>query len=148
MCALIFSTSFLRNNSHPKKNGGKCKQNLYCSLCKVPVILVMSLMNLNFLDIFSQNTHQSNFMKISPSGSRVVPYGRTDRRTYMTELIVSFAVVRTRLKIIGKWSILSPTRPVVTVQTDTLSSALWNSSFRPHSALLKHLLFPYAALNF
>jgi len=45
---------------------------------------------MNFLDRFFKNTLISNIMKTRSSGRRVVPCGRTDRQTDMTELIFAF----------------------------------------------------------
>jgi hypothetical protein len=60
---LIFSM-FIWNISRSKKNSPRCDQNLYWYSCKLPVILVISQLNLNFLDRFSKSTAISNFMKI------------------------------------------------------------------------------------
>jgi len=46
----------------------------------------------------SKNGQMSNFDENPSSGSRVVPFGRTDRRTDMTKLIVFFANTRRLLK--------------------------------------------------
>jgi hypothetical protein len=54
-------------------------KNVYWYSCKVPVILVISEWNLNFLDRFSKNTQ--NLMKIPPVGAEMFHAdGRTDRR--------------------------------------------------------------------
>ena len=64
--------------------------NVKTSSCKVLVILVTFLQNLNFLDSPSEKTKISNLIKIRPSGSRVVPCGRTNRRRETTKLRVAF----------------------------------------------------------
>jgi hypothetical protein len=45
--------------------------NIYCSSCKVPVILARFSWNLKFLDIFFKNTQISNFIKIYPVGAEL-----------------------------------------------------------------------------
>jgi hypothetical protein len=52
MCVLVFYTSVLN--------------------------ISFQIFNLNFLDTFSKNTQIPNLMKNPSSGSRVVPFGRTD----------------------------------------------------------------------
>ena len=49
-------------------------KNIYWSPCKVPIILVRFLMNLNF-DRVLKNTQMLNFVKIRPVGA-----GHTDGR--------------------------------------------------------------------
>jgi len=49
--------------------------------------------SLIFTTDFSQNTQISNFIKICPAGSKVVPCERTDRRTWRTQWPL-FAVYR------------------------------------------------------
>jgi hypothetical protein len=52
------------------------------SSCKVPVILVRSYWNLNFLNRFSKNTEIPNLTKIRPVGAELLHAdGRTDRQT-------------------------------------------------------------------
>ena len=61
---------------------------------KCPLFLSDFNETLNLLGGFSKNPEISNFMKIRSSGSRVVPYGRTDGRTDgrkdMKKLIILF----------------------------------------------------------
>ena len=56
---------------------------------KYPLLSSVEL-NLNFLDTFSKNTQISNFMKICPVGAEFHANRRTDGRTDMTKLIVTF----------------------------------------------------------
>ena len=59
------------------------------SSCKVPVISVGFLWNLNFLDIFSKKSQISNFIKIRPVGTELFHADRqTDRRTDMKLIVV------------------------------------------------------------
>ena len=58
--------NFAKNISHYKKNSTRYDKNLYRSSCKVPIILVRFLKNLNFLEMCSKNTQISNFIKIRP----------------------------------------------------------------------------------
>jgi hypothetical protein len=66
-------------------------RNLYWSLCKLPVILVIFQWNLTFLDRFSKNTIMSIFKEIlSVRAELCHADGQTDGRTDMTNLIVAF----------------------------------------------------------
>jgi len=85
---LNFSAPFVWNIFHPKKNWPRCDKNIYCSSYKVHVIL-SNFNGIYFSSYFRKNTpitfHENPF-----SGSRVVPCGRTNGRTDMTELLVAF----------------------------------------------------------
>jgi hypothetical protein len=87
MRVLLFFATFVSNIPRCKKNCASYNQTVYCSSCKVPVILVAFYWNLNFLDRFSKNTQIPYFYEILSSGSRVVPrgraHGRTDRQTWL-----------------------------------------------------------------
>ena len=52
---------------------------MYWSSCKLPVVLVIFLKNLNFLDGFSNTNFK--FHEHPPSGSSVAVCGRRDRQT-------------------------------------------------------------------
>ena len=71
MCVLIFSTTFILNLSHSKKNGGRYNQKYTRYSCHI-------LTNLNFLESFSKNIQIPNFMKIGPVVAELFP---ADRRT-------------------------------------------------------------------
>jgi hypothetical protein len=60
---------------------------LHSSSRKLPVMLVRSCWNLNFVDTFSKNIQISNLMKIRPEGSEL---SHVDRHTDMEKLIVVF----------------------------------------------------------
>ena len=80
MC-LIFSTTFVWNISHYKKNWTRYYKNIPWTSCTVTVVL-----KLDFLYRFFFNLNISNFMKIRPLGGELV---HSDRRTDMTKLIVA-----------------------------------------------------------
>ena len=77
---LLTMTTFFWNTSHSKKNSGRWIINVRRSSCKVPVVLVGFLWNLNFLDRLSQNTQISNFTHIRPVGAELF---HADGRTEM-----------------------------------------------------------------
>ena len=93
MCVSIFSTTFVWNIFHSRKNWTRYFKNVYWSTCKVSLILVLFQRNLNVLHRFFKYNHIKNFMDIRPV-SRVVPYrhtdGRTDRQRGTTNLTLPF----------------------------------------------------------
>jgi hypothetical protein len=98
MCVSIVSTACFCNISHYKIIQRDSVINVHRSSCKVPVILVRFLWNLNFLYRFSKKSSNIKFHENMSSGSLVVPCGRTDgrtdrqtdRQTDMKKLIVAF----------------------------------------------------------
>ena len=87
ICVLISSTTFVQNISHYKKTWVRYEQKYHWPSCKVPVILVCFLWNLNFLDIFQKNTQISNLMKIHLVGAKLF---RADGQADVMKLIVAF----------------------------------------------------------
>ena len=65
-----------------RRNDRDVIKNTYRSSCKVPVILARFLWNLNFLNRFKNSNVK--FHENPSSGSRVVPWGRTDRQTWQS----------------------------------------------------------------
>ena len=78
MCVLIFSTTFVWNISHSKNNWAIYDKKVYWSSCK----LFFSDFHESwiFLTVFRKVLKFKILWK-SASGSRVVPFGRTDGRT-------------------------------------------------------------------
>jgi hypothetical protein len=66
MSVLTFSTTFVGNTSHYKKNWATYDQNVYWTSCKFRVILVRFEWNLHFVDRYSTNNQITNFIKIRP----------------------------------------------------------------------------------
>jgi len=64
MCVLIFSATLCETFLILRRIQRDKIINVYCSSCKVSVILVRFGQKLDFLHSFSQNTHISIFMKI------------------------------------------------------------------------------------
>jgi len=94
MCVLSFSTTFVWNISHSKKNPARYNVNVHSSSCMVPVILVRFWWNMNFLNRFSKYTQISNFMKICPVGTELLHVDRQmDRCADITKLIVAFKIL-------------------------------------------------------
>jgi len=77
MCVLIFSTNLSQIFFILRRTERDIIKNVYWSLGKVHFILDRFILNFNFLDRFSKNTH-IKFHKNASSGSRVVPCGQMD----------------------------------------------------------------------
>ena len=98
-CVSIFSTTFVWNVSHSKKNSARYNTNVARSSCKIQAILVRFKRNLEFsLRIFEERPN-IKFRENSFSGSRIVPRkhsrararadeGRRQWRTGTTKLTV------------------------------------------------------------
>ena len=78
VCVLIFSTNFVYNISHSKDNLARCSRTCdevfmgsTCYLCRL-------LKKLQFSRQVFEETSNIKFHQNHSSGSRVVPYGRTD----------------------------------------------------------------------
>ena len=69
-----------------RRNERNVAEKVYWPSCKIPVSLVRSCRDLNFLERFSKNNHISNYMKIRSVGGEF----HADRRTDMTKLLVAF----------------------------------------------------------
>jgi len=79
MCVLIFSTTFVRNISHSKKNS---TTQIYKCLCvNYPLLLLDFNQTWIFLDIYPKKLLKIKFRENPSTGSRVVPYGCKDRQT-------------------------------------------------------------------
>ena len=74
-CVFIFSTIFVGNISYSKKNSARYYQ---------------SLSNVIFFRQILEKYSNIKFHENPSIGSRVVPYGLTDRRTDMRKLIAAF----------------------------------------------------------
>jgi hypothetical protein len=92
-CVLIFSTNFVWNISHSKKNWAKCGEKYLFIFISCTQYSCQILMKLKFArQIFEK---YENFMKISSVGAELfhadwLTDGRTDGPTDMTKLIVAF----------------------------------------------------------
>jgi hypothetical protein len=78
MRIFLFSTNFLRNISHSKKNSRNILINAHGSSCKVPVILALMLIKLEFSPQIFQNSSYIKFSDSLSSRRQAVPCGRTD----------------------------------------------------------------------
>jgi len=91
-----FLYKFYRNIFHSKKNCARYDKNIYIAyFCPI-------WMKMEFSGQIFETLSNIKFHENPSSGSRVVPYGQTDRRTDgqtdMTTLMVFFAILRSHLK--------------------------------------------------
>jgi hypothetical protein len=92
MCVLIFSTTFVWNISHSKKNWARCdfKKRVsvftYSTRYSCPILMKFEYSKKIFEKYWNTKINEN-----PSSGSRVVPWGQTDgRATDMLQLIVAF----------------------------------------------------------
>ena len=90
MCFLIFSTNFVWNIFHSKKKWARYDRKcilvfMWSTLYSSPI-----WMTLEFSRQIFKNYSDMKFLRNLSTGSRVVPWRRTDRQTDMTNLIVAF----------------------------------------------------------
>ena len=91
LCVSIFSTTFIWNISHSKKECARYdKKNVHRSLRKVAVYSCQILMKIEFSRQIFKKSSNLEFHENPSSGSRVVAWGRTDSQTDMTKHIVAF----------------------------------------------------------
>jgi hypothetical protein len=90
MCALIFYTTFVWNIFRCEKNWARYDQKCVLVFMYISRYSCHIWMKLEFSwQIFEKYPHNQIFNGSQPSGGRVVPCGRTDKRADMTELIVA-----------------------------------------------------------
>ena len=90
MCPLIVPTNFIRNISHSTKRWTRYYKKIYSGLHVQYPLSCPIFRKFEFTRQIFENSSNMKFYKNSSSGSRVVPCGRTDRRTDTTKLIVIF----------------------------------------------------------
>ena len=89
-CVLIFSTDFIWNIIL-RRIERDMVLNVKTSLCEVPIILVRFNKARIFSKCFREKKNSDiKFNRYMLRGSRVVPCGRTEKKTSMTKLIVAF----------------------------------------------------------
>ena len=104
MCVFIFSTTFSWNIFHCEINWARYGQRCILVFMQINRYSRPILMNFSFLDRFSKSTRIRNFTKIRHLGTELFHADRqTHRRADMTKVIVAFAILRTRLKMIPRW---------------------------------------------
>jgi hypothetical protein len=102
MCVLIFFHSFVWNVRHFNTNSARYYYKCSQSSCKVPVISVVFLWNLNFLDGFSKSPQMSNLLKTRPVGAKLFhAEGERDGHTGRRKSILAFRNFANALKIVN-----------------------------------------------
>ena len=82
ICVLIFSTTFIWNISHSKKNWARCGHKYVLVFTYSTRYSCQSLMRIEFYrQIFEKEYSRFIFLENPSSGSRVIPCGRMDRWT-------------------------------------------------------------------
>ena len=89
MCFSHFSTMFAETFIILRRTEWDMIKNIYWSSCK-PLFLSDFNDTWIYSTDSSKNTQISDFTENPSSGSRAIPWGRSDRRTDMTKLIVAF----------------------------------------------------------
>jgi hypothetical protein len=120
MCLCIFS-KFLYETFLILRTEQYMITNAYWSSCKVPITLVRSYWNLNYLNRFSKNTQIPNSMKICPVGAEVFHVdGQIDRQTDM-------------MKLGWWWSLMSTcTHVLININSTTLLSMCCTTVMHTH----------------
>jgi hypothetical protein len=88
MWVFVFSTTFSWTVLILKRIQQDIITNVYMTCCKVPIILVRSYQNLNFLDRLFKNPPISNFMKNCLAGAELFHVVQMEGPTDMTKLMV------------------------------------------------------------
>ena len=81
MCILVFFTNSVRNISHSKKNRGRYDTKCILVFMYSTRYSCTVLVELKYSRQIFEQTFNTKFHENPPSGSRVVPFGRTNGRT-------------------------------------------------------------------
>jgi hypothetical protein len=94
-CVLIFSTTFIGNISHSKKNSAKCSYTCAYAPAQSTCCSFHIVIKLGFSRQIFEKYSNIKFQGSSSSRSRVVPCRQTD----MTKLMLLFAILRKRMGV-------------------------------------------------